>query len=64
VQLRSLLVGGEWLKGLESPLRWTRRGIFAHFEEQFTMFEKELKKLANCLSQFRQKFIKAGQTLQ
>jgi len=63
VQLRSLLVGGEWMKALESPLWWTRRGIFEHFEEQFTIFEKELKKLANCLSQFCQKFIQADQTL-
>jgi hypothetical protein len=52
------------MKVLESPFRWTRRGISAHFEEQFTIFKKELKKFANCLSQFCPKFIKAGQTLQ
>lgn len=52
------------MKALESTLRWTRRGIVAHFEEQFTIFEKELKKIANGLSHFCQKFIKAGQTLQ
>ena len=52
------------MKALESPLRWKRRGILGHFEKQFTIFEKELKKLANGLSQFCQKFIKAGQTLQ
>ena len=52
------------MKALDSPLRWTRRGKFAHFEEQFKIFEKELKKLSNFLSQFGQKFIKAGQTLQ
>ena len=61
VQFRSLLVGGERMKALDSPLRWTRRGKFAHFEEQFKIFEKEL---SNFLSQFGQKFIKAGQTLQ
>jgi len=52
------------MKAPESPLKWARRDILAHFEEQFTIFEKELKKLANGLSQFCQKFIKAGQTLQ
>jgi hypothetical protein len=52
------------MEALESTLRWTRRGIFAHFEEQFAVFEKELKKFANSLSQFCQKFIRASQTLQ
>lgn len=49
------------MKTLESTLRWMRRGNFAPFEEQFPIFEKELKKLANCLSQFCQKFIDEGQ---
>jgi hypothetical protein len=59
VQLQSLLVDREWIKALESPLWWTRRGILVHFEQQFVISGKEVKDLANCLSQFCQQFIKA-----